>query len=210
MISEFAQLPTCPGPPGQADLPASQGPEPFFEWAFEHNPSPMSISYPDGRYQAVNLAFLALAGYPRQALLGRTCVEVGLVLAQDRQLLHGQLLAQGKLRNERLDIHTSQGLTRTCLMSVELLGEGDHSRVLTSLQDITPIQAEVDGLERNQEILSKIFKASPDAISITSMATGTYQEVNQVFLELLGLEREQVVGHTSRELGVWVEPDDRR
>jgi len=63
--------------------------------------------------------------------------------------------------------------------------------------------------EQDPEFFSKVFKACPEAISIASMADGTYLEVNQVFLDLVGLPRERVIGHSSRELDVWVDPGDR-
>ena len=65
-------------------------------------------------------------------------------------------------------------------------------------------------LKLNEELFSKIFKACPDAISIASMEDGTYVEVNQVFLDLMGLRREQVLGRTATDLGVWVDSGDRQ
>jgi len=65
-------------------------------------------------------------------------------------------------------------------------------------------------LKLNEELFSKIFKACPDAISIASMDDGTYVEVNQVFLDLMGLRREQVLGRTATDLDVWVDSGDRQ
>jgi PAS domain S-box-containing protein len=72
-----------------------------------------------------------------------------------------------------------------------------------------PREAET-ALGAKDELLSKIFLACPDAISIADMADGTYVEINQVFLDLMGLRREQIIGRTSAELQVWVDPEERR
>src|SRR6202008_5188807 len=38
---------------------------------------------------------------------------------------------------------------------------------------------------------------------ITTLAEGRYLEVNPTFLSLLGYTRDQVIGQTSLELGIW-------
>ncbi len=51
--------------------------------------------------------------------------------------------------------------------------------------------------------------ALPDPCGITRIADGCYIEVNQAFCALFGAERDDVVGHTSLELGVWAHPAER-
>jgi len=41
------------------------------------------------------------------------------------------------------------------------------------------------------------------------MDGGRYIEVNDVFLKKTGFQRDEVIGHTSTELGVWVDPTER-
>src|SRR5262249_60548093 len=55
----------------------------------------------------------------------------------------------------------------------------------------------------------KIFKPSPDAIVISRLEDGRYLEVNQRWLELFGFTREEAIGRTSFDLGVWVDPVER-
>lgn len=51
-----------------------------------------------------------------------------------------------------------------------------------------------------------MFQASLDPISISELDSGKYIEANDSFLGLLGYTHEEVIGHTSLELGIW---DDR-
>lgn len=54
-----------------------------------------------------------------------------------------------------------------------------------------------------EKLFSHLFDNSSQPMSITTFADGRYIEVNSTFLSLLGYTREQVIGRTSLELGVW-------
>jgi PAS domain S-box-containing protein len=56
---------------------------------------------------------------------------------------------------------------------------------------------------------AKVFDASPMAIAITTFEEGRYVDVNPRWLELIGRERDEVIGRTAKELGVWADPEDR-
>jgi PAS domain S-box-containing protein len=60
-----------------------------------------------------------------------------------------------------------------------------------------PTAASVAGDDRFQ----RIFRASTDAIAITSLATGRYLDVNDEFVRLWGYPRERVIGNTAQQLG---------
>ncbi len=53
------------------------------------------------------------------------------------------------------------------------------------------------------------FRASPDAIIIMSRKDGRILEVNEGFSQLFGIPRQEVVGSTSLDLGLWKDPKDR-
>lgn len=44
---------------------------------------------------------------------------------------------------------------------------------------------------------------------ISSLAEGRYIEVNDSFLQLMGYSREEVIGHTTLDLNIWNQPEDR-
>lgn len=64
--------------------------------------------------------------------------------------------------------------------------------------------------KRARERSAKAFKACPEAMTITSMEDGTYIEVNDVFLKKTGFQRDEIIGRTSIELGVWCSLNDRQ
>jgi PAS domain S-box-containing protein len=64
-------------------------------------------------------------------------------------------------------------------------------------------------LRKSREKFTRAFQGSPLIISISTLMEGRFLEVNDTFLSTLGYCREEVVGHTSLELGVWQNPPDR-
>jgi PAS domain S-box-containing protein len=76
--------------------------------------------------------------------------------------------------------------------------------------DVTEHHESEAAIKKSEEKFAKAFKASPVPVSINAMEDGKYVEVNEVFLNTIGFQREQVIGRTSTELGVWVGKGDRR
>ncbi len=58
--------------------------------------------------------------------------------------------------------------------------------------------------------LSKVFEASPDAIVVSAMPGGKIVEVNDGFTRMTGFSRDETLGRTSLDLGLWREPRDRQ
>jgi PAS domain S-box-containing protein len=55
------------------------------------------------------------------------------------------------------------------------------------------------------EIYRRIFYASPDYIAFSRLSDGCFIDVNPGFERLLGFRREDVIGKTSFEVGIWPE-----
>ncbi|HXX17763.1 MAG TPA: PAS domain S-box protein [Candidatus Acidoferrum sp.] len=70
----------------------------------------------------------------------------------------------------------------------------------------------IDVTERKvaEEKFRKAFDANPEPVVIATVAEGRYIDVNESFLRATGYEREEVIGRTSRELGFWANPEDRK
>jgi PAS domain S-box-containing protein len=66
-----------------------------------------------------------------------------------------------------------------------------------------------DARRQAEERFATIFHASPVAISLTTLAEGRFVDVNDSFLRLFGYCREEVIGRTTAELGLWPDPADR-
>ena len=79
---------------------------------------------------------------------------------------------------------------------------GRNAALLVAL-DITARRQLAHELRLREERASKIFHISPSAITLTTLHDGRFIDVNASALQLLGFEREEVIGHTAVELGLW-------
>ncbi|HVF98551.1 MAG TPA: sensor domain-containing diguanylate cyclase [Chloroflexia bacterium] len=58
-------------------------------------------------------------------------------------------------------------------------------------------------------ILAQAFRTSPAALAITRLEDGRFLEANDTFLRQYGYDREDVIGASALDLGMWAEPEDR-
>jgi len=65
-------------------------------------------------------------------------------------------------------------------------------------------------LKLSEEQFAKAFRAGPAAMNISALDTGCIIDLNEGFIKLFGFEREEVIGKTGAELGIWADPEDRR
>jgi len=71
------------------------------------------------------------------------------------------------------------------------------------IHDISVSKKAEDALRKSEDKFSKIFQSAPAIIGITSLAEGRCLDINDRGLQALGYQREEVVGKTMLELGVW-------
>jgi len=56
---------------------------------------------------------------------------------------------------------------------------------------------------------ARAFRCCPDPITITTISEGCFLEVNDAYLKRTGYERDEIIGHTVHELGIYVLPEQR-
>jgi two-component system cell cycle sensor histidine kinase/response regulator CckA len=64
-------------------------------------------------------------------------------------------------------------------------------------------------LEQIAQKYSRMIQATPDAITLRSLPSRRYVEVNYAFERLTGFKASEVIGRTPAELGLWVDGDAR-
>jgi len=66
-----------------------------------------------------------------------------------------------------------------------------------------------ESLRASEEKFARAFRASPDAIVLTTLEEGRIVEVNDGFHERTGYRREEVIGRTTQEVHVFADPEER-
>ncbi len=79
-----------------------------------------------------------------------------------------------------------------------------------SFRDVTEARRSDEALRFSEDKFAKAFQSSPLRVSISTLEEGRFVEVNETFLRDHGFTREQVIGRTSPELGLWADPNQRR
>ncbi len=90
------------------------------------------------------------------------------------------------------------------------LESGQLYGVIEYVEDTTQIKQAQEALRDSKELLSRAFTTSPDWISIAKISDGKYVEVNQAYEKTTGYSREEVIGRSSLDLGIWVDPSKRQ
>ena len=64
-------------------------------------------------------------------------------------------------------------------------------------------------LRESEEKFRKAFTTSPDSININRLDDGMYISINDGYTEITGYSESDVIGKTSLEINIWVNPGDR-
>ena len=64
-------------------------------------------------------------------------------------------------------------------------------------------------LKESEEKFSKAFKGSPQAVVITNLDDGIIMEANDVFAQLFGYNRQELIGRKAVDLHLWDFPEER-
>ena len=67
----------------------------------------------------------------------------------------------------------------------------------------------IEDLSRSGQHFQALFNWTPSAVGITTVAEGRFIDVNEGFSRLTGYAREEVIGRTTLELGLWADPSER-
>ncbi|HTY81936.1 MAG TPA: PAS domain S-box protein, partial [Dehalococcoidales bacterium] len=193
----------------KAALKALEESQEKFSKAFNSAANAMAIfSTNGGRFLEVNDAYITLSGYTRGEILGKNADELNMWASPDDRL---KILRTGKdtgrVRQLEFGFRTKSGEVRTCLFSSEQIHIGGEDRMIVVVEDITERKHFENALKESEEKFSKAFSASAVGICIASLDDDRLLEVNESYCRMTGYSREEVIGHTSRELNIAREED---
>ena len=175
----------------------------------------------DGRYLRCNTRFAEIVGYALEEIPGMTFQQITLPEDQAKCEAARQQMASGAIEGASLEkryLRKDGSLTwvkLTCSTQRDAEGRALHN--IAIVEDINARKTAEESLAAAQEALRlseeryrTAFQTSRDAIQINCWRDGGYIDVNQAFLDNLGFEREEVIGRTSQELGIWADAHDRQ
>jgi PAS domain S-box-containing protein len=101
------------------------------------------------------------------------------------------------------------GDIRNCEVFGRFIGKTGSQLLMAVYLDVTERRQAENNMRESEERFSKAFRSSPAPMVISDIETGRFIDVNEQWLRMLGHSREETIGHTSFELGIWENPDTR-
>lgn len=90
-----------------------------------------------------------------------------------------------------------------------LLEQPGVNALVINFRDVTEQKIAAEAILQSENRFSTIFDSSPVGISITRLSDNRIIDVNRAWLTAWGYEREEVIGRTVLEFGLWAFPNDR-
>ncbi|HER27065.1 MAG TPA: PAS domain S-box protein, partial [Rhodospirillales bacterium] len=87
--------------------------------------------------------------------------------------------------------------------------DGGVFGISSFVRDVSRTIANQDALRASDELFERAFSSSPAMIAINDAETTRVINVNDTWLEFMGMERADVIDKTIAEIGFWAYPEDR-
>lgn len=158
----------------------------------------------DGILLEVSPASAALFGVSREAMIGLPLAPFCVNTSEFDALL-AALRTHGRVSNCELVIRDSRAALRHVLVNASLQtgSKAGDDRVIGSIRDITE-------RKQSEEKFATAFRSSPAAVTLTDLDDDNRLiDVNEAFERVTGYRRNEVIGRTTQELGLWVDPNQR-
>jgi PAS domain S-box-containing protein len=166
----------------------------------------------DGSITSWNPAASKIFDYTAEEVEGR---EVEMLMRPDLipnldtvrdQLLTGATIQEYETIGIRRDgSHLDASVTVSAIADAR----GDITGVSVIVRDITERKRAALALQKSEERFVKAFHSSPAALSITRLDDGCFLDMNDTFLRMFGHTREELIGRSILELGVYADVASR-
>jgi len=71
------------------------------------------------------------------------------------------------------------------------------------------LRVQLEAVEESSQKFKAVFEHSPITVALTTLPEGAFSDVNHAFTDMFGYSREEALGKTTLELGVWLHASDR-
>ena len=163
-----------------------------------------------GRFIDLNETAHARLGYTREEHLALTLADIETEraeIAHWREHLEtlrsaGQLTFDGVHRRK-------DGTTFPVELNVRYIKGPPLDYMIAIVRDITERRRTEEAMRESEERFHAVFDHSPIIVGLMSVPEGRVVELNAASVAAFGYSREEAIGKTTAELGLWVNPSER-
>ncbi|GJE62667.1 helix-turn-helix transcriptional regulator [Methylobacterium trifolii] len=177
-----------------------------FEATFNANPAPAVICrLSDLRHVKVNLGFLEMTGYTRDAVIGRSVYEIDVLSgARSRDLAISRLNSGSTIPQMEACLDLPDGGSRYVIVAGQPIELGDEPCMLFTFADLDLRRKAETALRQSEERFAKAFNMTPVPTLLVRADDFGVTGVNEAFTRVFGYSADKVSGRSPADLGLWV------
>jgi PAS domain S-box-containing protein len=172
-----------------------------------------AYSIRDGKVVYANRVLASAFGYSMDEIVGTD--PLMLADPRDRAMIVEHL--QRRLQGQTVHVHYEfRAICRdggTKLMEVygTVVDMAGHPTIMGNMVDITARRQAEEALRSSEEKFETVFRSSPIPMTLNdSDRGGVFIDVNEAFESMMGYHRDEVIGRTPQDLGIWADPSRRK
>ncbi|AVQ13514.1 Histidine kinase [Leptospira santarosai] len=185
----------------------------LFQKLFQLVPSALVVTdWEDRTIVDVNQRFLEMAKRTREEVIGKTTPEIHIwdKAGNFREAVYEALSKTGEVKNYESVYLASDGELVPILYSARIIEINGRKQVISLATDISERKKSEEEkrkldeeLRLSKDLFEKLFQLTPAAVSLSELETGIHVQLNQSYCDLIGYTKEQIIGKSSVELGIW-------
>ncbi len=182
-----------------------------FRNLFEHAKDAIFLAdMQTGKIVDTNTAGCNLLGLPKEKIIGKLQSELHPPeLVEKYKQVFMDHFQKGTEISGGLIVQRADGTQIPVDISASIINLGGKAILQGIFRDVTERVRMEQALKESEENITKAFRAIPEAVSIATLKDGIFLEINDSFLTQNGYSREEVIGHTAKELNIWINSIDR-
>lgn len=189
----------------------------FNESVFSATGAMIMVSDLYGRIVRINASFENVMEYPAQEVIGTRPWDIFVSGEAGRKGRSFFKEVREEKRHKPLKCETvwttKSGKQKTIawVCKPAKIGFGEnYTHIISSGMDVTEARLSEQALHDSEALFSSMFHSSPSLNALTTPVGGVHLDVNKAWLKTLGFKRQDVIGRSAAELGVWANLADRR
>ena len=160
-----------------------------------HAAAPVLINTPPSIF-AINKTAVWL-GFLFALLSAAGLLALTLTVRKHRRLEELLRLKIDQYQESQEELQSTEEKLRTQIVEYQSI----HDQLLAT-EEMLRVNLEV--VEESSQKFKAVFENSPITVALTILPGGTFSEINQAFIDMFGYSRDEAIGKTTVELGVWL------